>query len=265
MRKHVRKAALAGFVLSALMILYPLLSDVCSEYRNKSVIQAYRESSLTDTERILKEAQQYNRTFRVSDVLIKDQNRLDTAYERLLDPDGNGVMGYLEIPCIDVHLPIYHYADGASMDKGIGHIYGSSLPVGGKSTHTVLTGHRGLLDQMMLLNLDRVKKGDVFSLHVLDQVLLYEVDQIRVVKPDDTEVLKIEEGKDLATIVTCTPYAMNTERLLVTGYHIEKERKNKNHYFNIQMIVYYSTAAAVILFTLLILFIKKHKYKRQLY
>ena len=259
MRKHVRKAALAGFVLSALMILYPLLSDVCSEYRNKSVIQAYRESSLTDTERMLKEAKQYNQTFRVSDVLIKDQNRLDTAYEGLLDPDGNGVMGYLEIPSIDVNLPIYHYADAVSMDKGIGHIYGSSLPVGGDSTHTVLTGHRGLVDQMMLLNLDQIKKGDVFSLHVLDQALMYEVDQIRVVKPEETELLKIEKGKDLATIVTCTPYAVNTERLLVTGHHIKKERNNNNRYFNIQIIVYYSTAAAVILFTLLILLIRKHK------
>ena len=257
MRKHVRKAALAGFVLSTLMISYPLLSEVCSEYRNKSVIQAYRESSLTDTERMLKDAQQYNQMFRVSGVLIKDQNRLDTAYERLLDPDGNGVMGYLDIPCIDVYLPIYHYADGASMDKGIGHIYGSSLPVGGHSTHTVLTGHRGLLDQMMLLNLDQIKKGDVFSLHVLDQALMYEVDQIRVVKPEETELLKIEKGKDLATIVTCTPYAINTERLLVTGHHIEKERNNNNRYFNIQIIVYYSTAAAVILFTVIFIFLGK--------
>ncbi|MCH4013342.1 MAG: class C sortase [Solobacterium sp.] len=265
MRKHVRKAALAGFVLSALMILYPLLSNVCSDYRNKSVIQAYRESSLTDTERMLKEAQQYNRMFRVSDVLIRDQNRLDTEYEALLDSDGSGVMGYLEISGIDVHLPIYHYADAASLDKGIGHIYGSSLPVGGDSTHTILTGHRGLLDQMMLLNLDQVKIGDVFSLHVLDQVLIYEVDQIRVVKPEETELLKIEKGKDLATIVTCTPYAVNTERLLVTGHHIEKERNNKKRYFNIKIIVYYSTAAAVILFTLLILFIKNIKNKRQLY
>ena len=130
-------------------------------------------------------------------------------------------MGYVEIPSIDVALPIYHGTDEAVLQVAVGHIEGSSLPVGGPGTHTVLSGHRGLPSATLFTDLDQLDMGDVFLLHVLGETLTYQVDQIRIVEPDDVSLLALEEGEDLCTLVTCTPYGVNSHRLLVRGYRVE--------------------------------------------
>lgn len=144
-------------------------------------------------------------------------------YNSLLNVGGSGMMGHIEIEKLGVDLPLYHTVDEAVLQVGVGHIPGSSLPVGGPSTHTVLSGHRGLPTSKLFTELDRMEEGDIFSLYVLDQQLVYEVDQILTVLPDEVSGLKIEEGRDLCTLVTCTPYAINTHRLLVRGHRIDYE------------------------------------------
>lgn len=148
------------------------------------------------------------------------EEELDT-YKSLLNADGTGMMGYIEIPEIRCELAIYHTVDESVLQVGIGHLEGSSLPVGGSGTHCVLSGHRGLPSAQLFTKLDRLKKGDIFTLHVYDQVLTYEVDQIAIVEPEDYGLLQIEEGQDLCTLFTCTPYGINTHRLLVRGHRIE--------------------------------------------
>lgn len=148
------------------------------------------------------------------------EEELDT-YKSLLNADSTGMMGYIEIPEIRCELAIYHTVDESVLQVGIGHLEGSSLPVGGSGTHCVLSGHRGLPSAQLFTKLDRLKNGDIFMLHVYDQVLTYEVDQIAIVEPEDYGLLQIEEGQDLCTLFTCTPYGINTHRLLVRGHRIE--------------------------------------------
>lgn len=147
----------------------------------------------------------------------------DPEYEQLLNLEGDSVIGYVEIPSISVSLPIYHYSSAEMLEKGVGHLYGTSLPVGGESTHAVLTGHRGLPGSRLFTDLDKVKIGDTFEIHVLGQTLVYRVDQIQVVLPDEIESLSINPGKDLVTLMTCTPYGVNDHRLLVQGTRTETE------------------------------------------
>ena len=141
-------------------------------------------------------------------------------YAQLLDLTGTGTMGYVHIPKLGVSLPIYHGTDEETLDRGVGHLIGSSLPIGGSSTHAILTGHSGLASQKMFSDLDKLEVGDTFYLEVLNEVLAYEVDQINTVLPHDTTYLGLEEGKDLCTLVTCTPFGVNTHRLLVRGHRI---------------------------------------------
>ena len=143
------------------------------------------------------------------------------AYEQLLNVSGLGIMGYIEIPSIDCSLPIYHGTEESVLQIAIGHLEWTSLPVGGESTHCVLSGHRGLPSAKLFTNLDKLQEGDVFLLRVLDEVLTYEVDQILIVEPQETGALRIVEGEDYCTLVTCTPYGINTHRLLVRGHRIE--------------------------------------------
>ncbi|MCD7715403.1 MAG: class C sortase [Lachnospiraceae bacterium] len=145
----------------------------------------------------------------------------DTLYQSLLNLAGDGIMGYLSIPKIDVYLPIYHGTGTEELQKGIGHLYGTSLPVGGEGTHTVLAGHRGLPSAALLTDLDLLEEGDYFYFYILDDVLAYQVTGIEVVEPDETDSLATVAGEDLATIVTCTPYGINTHRLLVHGTRVE--------------------------------------------
>lgn len=218
--------SILGFLLCTVALLYPVVSDQWNRYRDAQLVTNYNEKMqhIDNTERdeILKKAVEYNRYLKLQDrnIVTDADYEPDDYYETLLNLAGNSMMGYVEIPKIDVTEPIYHYSHEISLGKGIGHIHGSSLPVGGKSTHSVLTGHRGLPNQKFFSDLDKVSIGDKFYIHVLGEVLVYRVYDIQEIEPHDVGVLFIEDDKDLVTLVTCTPYGVNTERLLVMGERV---------------------------------------------
>ena len=172
-------------------------------------------------------ARQYNRNLcsRSNSFFLSEEQKAE--YERLLDISGQGIMGYIEIPEIDVSLPIYHGTEDPVLQVAVGHLEWTSLPVGGESTHCVLSGHRGLPSAKLFTNLDKLREGDTFLLRVLDETLTYEVDQILIVEPQDTAALEIVEGQDYCTLVTCTPYGINTHRLLVRGHRIDNIEEAK--------------------------------------
>ena len=221
--------SILGFLLCTVALLYPVVSDQWNRYRDAQLVTNYNEKlqHIDNTERdeILKKAVEYNRYLKLQDrnIVTDADYEPDDYYETLLNLTGNSMMGYVEIPKIDVTEPIYHYSHEISLGKGIGHIHGSSLPVGGKSTHSVLTGHRGLPNQKFFSDLDKVSIGDKFYIHVLGEVLVYRVYDIQEIEPHDVGVLFIEDDKDLVTLVTCTPYGVNTERLLVMGERVPVE------------------------------------------
>jgi len=209
------------------LILYPVVSD----FWNKSHA-SYTVSVYNNTVSALKEeetgeewdkAEEYNvlLTQRENPFALTEEQK--TAYSSLLNLAGDGIMGYVEIPLINVTLPIYHGTDDTVLQIGTGHVEWSSLPVGGESTHCVLSGHRGLPSAKLLTNLDKLSEGDTFRLHILGETLTYEVDRILIVLPSDVAALSVEEGKDLCTLVTCTPYGVNSHRLLVTGHRVDND------------------------------------------
>ena len=210
------------------VLLYPTISNYLYEKNSSKVISSYDENvvKLSEKERkaMLKAAQEYNKRLsgntEILDPFSPVEKEENTEYESLLNVNGAGMMGYIKIPKINVELPIYHGTTEAVLQAGVGHFEGTSLPVGGESTHTVLTGHRGLPSKMLFTDLDELKIGDIFYLDIVGEKFAYQVDQILTVLPEDTEELSIEEGKDYATLVTCTPYAVNTHRLLIRGHRI---------------------------------------------
>ena len=214
------------------VLLYPTYSrylngsKVVSEYDEKSVKLSHAEK-----EQMLADARAYNQemlgNIDLIDPFSQTEPEVDERYESLLNVEGSGMMGYVKIPKINVELPIYHGTSESVLQAGVGHFQGTSLPVGGDSTHTVLTGHRGLPDKTLFTNMDKMEVGDIFYIKVLDATLAYEVDQILTVLPEDTEALSIVPGQDYATLVTCTPFAINTHRLLVRGHRIPYEEANK--------------------------------------
>lgn len=214
-------------IIGLLIIFYPNISDAWNTRRSQMLMTSYEETigQIDDSkkEEILQNAYDYNKTLigkGVPDIFIKEEREPDPAYESLLNPSGDGVMGSVEIPCIRVKIPIWHYTDEETLQKGAGHLPGSSLPVGGEGSHSVITAHRGLQDKRLFTDLDRVKKGNLFYLRIMDETLAYEADQILVVEPTETDALSVEEDKDYCTLLTCTPYAVNTQRLLVRGHRV---------------------------------------------
>ena len=228
-RKLIRNIAFAVFFLIGLGItFYPMLSSRWNAYRESRLVSEYQKHIDSDagSERyreMIEKAQAYNRTLDVPSVpdafSIRDGIQ-DKEYEALLNESGTGLIGTVEIPAININIPIYHYTTSDSLEKGAGHLLGSALPVGGESTHCVVSAHRGLPNQKLFTDLNLVKTGDVFYFHVLDQTFAYKVDQILTIEPAEVEPLSVVYGKDYATLVTCTPYAVNTHRLLVRGYRI---------------------------------------------
>ena len=212
------------FIVGLSLLLYPSVSDYWNSFHQSKAIASYAEflTEVDDevSERVLEEAYAYNEKIATSKRKWKLSEAEKVEYSKLLDITGSGIMGYIEIPKISCTLPIYHGTDEAVLQIAVGHIEGSSLPVGGKSTHCVLSGHRGLPSAKLFSDLDELKPGDTFTIRVLDETLTYEVDQIRIVDPDDLSNLGIEEGEDLLTLVTCTPYGINTHRLLVRGHRV---------------------------------------------
>lgn len=225
-------AACLLFLLALGITLYPLFSTWYNE-RHQSVIHTeYMELvENTDNSALLeakRNADAYNEAIVPGTQLEEafSKNAVLSAaedYDHQLNIGGDGIMGYIEIPLISVNLPIYHGTDSTTLDAGAGHLIGSSLPVGGETTHAVLTAHSGMASQKLFSDLDKLEYGDVFFVKVLGQTLAYQVDQINTVLPHDTTYLGIEEGEDLCTLVTCTPFAVNTHRLLVRGTRIDYE------------------------------------------
>lgn len=218
---------IVALLIGALLLLYPTISDYWNSFHQSRAIASYAEqvADLDDNayEQVWAEAYAYNKTLdnNTSRFVMTEEQK--ETYEALLNVADNGVMGYIEIPKIKCNLPIYHGTDEAILQIAIGHVQGSSLPVGGNDSHCVLSGHRGLPSAKLFSDLDQLIDGDVFLLRVLDETLTYEVDQIRTVLPNELDNLAIEEGKDYCTLVTCTPYGINSHRLLVRGHRVENQ------------------------------------------
>ena len=225
---------LFGFAL----LSYPFVSNYLFERSAGSTIKSYEQQEKTydqkQKNKAFQEAKEYNEDLMKSAVQLTDpfkakkSNGETTIYNNILNLDHSGVMGYLEIPCISVNLPIYHGTDAEILERGVGHLAASSIPVGGKNTHSVLTGHTGLSSAKLFTDLTEMKKDDLFFIHVLDQTLAYKVNQISVVRPEDTRKLQIVDGKDYVTLVTCTPYGVNDHRLLVRGVRTKYVKNQKN-------------------------------------
>lgn len=209
------------------LLLYPIVSNYWNSIHQSKAIADYVEAvtELDDNtyEDCWEAAQAYNAALLPGQPHFQLSEEEENAYRQLLDVSGKGIIGYVEIPSINVSLPIYHGTDDEILQVAIGHIEGSSLPVGGAGTHCVISGHRGLPSSKLFTDLDQLTEGDTFTLRVLDEILTYEVDQIRIVEPDDISLLGIEAGKDLCTLMTCTPYGVNSHRLLVRGHRVENQ------------------------------------------
>ena len=232
-----KKGNLSTFILVLILLaglsllLYPSVSNYWNSLHQTRAIATYAEevANLDNDayDQLWQDAASYNQSLltRSNTYLLSDEQKAE--YDRLLDVSGLGVMGYIEIPEIDVSLPIYHGTGESVLQIAVGHLEWSSLPVGGESTHCVLSGHRGLPSAKLFTNLDKLQEGDTFLLRILNEVLTYEVDQILIVEPQETSALQIEEGKDYCTLVTCTPYGINTHRILVRGHRIENAEEAK--------------------------------------
>lgn len=215
-------------LLSLLAIFYPLISSRVNEKYRSEVRTAYYESIASldngalETERRLASAYNELLFHGVQEAYSDPQrNKAAAEYLALLNLNADGVMGYVEIPKLDIHLPIYHGTDAETLEKGAGHVIGSSLPVGGPGTHAVISAHSGMAREKMFSDLGQLAKGDVFFLHTLGETLAYEVESSRIVLPSETEPLRMEAGADLVTLVTCTPFGVNSHRLLVRGHRTE--------------------------------------------
>lgn len=229
------------FLAGLSLLLYPFVANQWNNYRQKQLISGYEqvvsekeaaEGIDYDAER--KKAEDYNEALLPcvlpDSFALAESSGVDPVYMNKLNIAGDEMMGSVEIPKINIKIPIYHTTEEDVLNKGAGHLEGSSLPVGGANTHAVISAHRGLPSASLFTDLDQMKVGDHFLLHVLDETLCYEVDKISVVKPEDTSALAVEDGQDLVTLLTCTPYGVNTERLLVRGHrvpYVEEEVKEE--------------------------------------
>ena len=213
------------------LLLYPSVSDYWNSFHQTRAIATYAEEvanlNQDQYDEIWAATKAYNASLEERDnaYLLSDAQKEE--YQQLLNVSGLGVMGYIEIPSIDCSLPIYHGTEESVLQIAVGHLEWSSLPVGGESTHCVLSGHRGLPSAKLFTNLDKLREGDIFLLRILDEVLTYEVDQILIVEPQEVGALQIVEGQDYCTLVTCTPYGINTHRLLVRGHRIDNVEEAK--------------------------------------
>lgn len=273
-KKHISTIIIALIFLAGLgSLLYPTVSNLWNRAHQSRAIATYTKQveKLDDSQNkeMLKAARKYNKSLLKKSDHWKLSKKDKKKYESLLDVSGTGIMGYIEVPKIDCSLPIYHGTDEGALQIAIGHLEGSSLPVGGKSTHCVLSGHRGLPSARLFTDLDQMEEGDIFVLNVLGRKLAYEVDQIKVVLPDEMSDLEIVQGKDLCTLVTCTPYGINTHRLLVRGHRtkyieetvvrVQKEAEKKE-----TGIWLLAGVGAVFLIIIIIVVVKRRRKRRNL-
>lgn len=277
--KRNRKSAFAtAAVVFALLfgiglMLYPTISNWYNVQMQRRAISAYsetvKENGSNKNKKLWQEARRYNAQIAQTgiDLSLGQRDDSDPAmqkYLKTLDVTGTGIMGYISVPSVHIRLPIYHGVSEGVLEIAAGHLAGSSLPVGGKNTHCVITGHTGLPSAKLFTDLDKLKKGDIFQLIVLDHTLTYEVEDIHAVLPNEVSSLQIEDGRDLVTLVTCTPYGINTHRLLVRGHRIPTPKKakigtaskNKNSVLRKYLLLLVLMAAAVCVF---IIIKKRHK------
>ena len=232
---YKRLLAAAAVMTGMILLLYPFLADLLYAARTEGVISvldeaADEENGDEQVREMLADAESYNQRLREAYMPVPDLKAPEEGlagkekeYESLLSFDRAGVIGYVSIPCIDVELPIYHGTSEEVLKKGAGHLYGTSLPLGGESTHTVITAHTGFGRARFFTDLTEVKKGDLFTITIPGRRLIYQADQIKVARPEDTSDLVIEEGKDYCTLITCTPYGINSHRLLVRGVRVQEK------------------------------------------
>lgn len=229
-KKDLRLQVAAIFLLltGVLVLLYPTISNRFNQWRAERLSTVYqvtvKEISDDRFAKEIEKAKEYNQKLAgesVPDVFALRKEHNDPVYDALLNVTGDGMMGEVEIPAINVKIPIFHYTTDQVLQQNVGHLAGSSLPVGGKGTHTVLSAHRGLPSAKLFTDLNLLKKGDLFFLRVLNQVFAYEVDQMIEVEPTETASLAIDRDKDLCTLFTCTPYGVNSQRLLVRGHRVD--------------------------------------------
>lgn len=218
------------FIAGLMFIFYPTFSDFWNNYHQSKAIANYIDDveNLDNQEYSLafKEAEEYNKQLTTQNITELTDEQME-VYNSMLNISNNGIMGYVEIPKIDVKLPIYHGTSDDVLQVAIGHVESSSLPIGGESTHTVLMGHRGLPSAKLFTSIDKLEIGDIFYIYSLNNQLAYQVDDISVVEPQDLEKLNIVENEDYATLVTCTPYGINSHRLLVRGKRIELPKEQE--------------------------------------
>ncbi len=255
------------------MIAYPTVSDWWNSFHQSRAVASYAEAVANldreDYDRIIEQAADYNARLAESGVLWTMNPEQQEEYDSLLNIGGNGIMGYIDIPKIHITLPIYHGTDEAVLQIAIGHLAGTSLPVGGEGTHCVVSGHRGLPSARLFTDLDKMVEGDTWTVNVLDRTLTYEVDQIRVVLPSDLGDLQIEDGKDYCTLVTCTPYGINTHRLLVRGHRIANAQGDANVVADALQIepnyvaVFVAVPILILLFTAAMILTGKHSRRKK--
>lgn len=261
------------------VLLYPTVSNYLYEKNSSKVVSRYDEEAVRMGEeakhRLIEEAQRYNQEM-LKDIELLDpfspgKKEVNERYESILNVNGSGMMGYIRIPTMDVELSIYHGTEEKVLQVGVGHFGGTSFPVGGESTHAVLTGHRGLPSKKLFTDMDKMTIGDVFYIKILGETFAYEVDQILTVLPEETEPLEIVPGEDYVTLVTCTPYAVNTHRLLVRGHRIPYEEAvlvaedipvEAELPFQVKVLIVAVAAMTVVLTAILVISIVRGRRKR---
>ena len=274
MKKLSTVLLIATFVAGLSLLLYPTVSNYWNTLHASRAVATYVDAvqNMGEDKRreMLQKAIDYNKSLTSDNQRLTISSARRQEYESILDVDGNGMIGYIEIPNVNITLPVYHGTNDDVLQIAIGHLDWTSLPVGGTSTHCVLSGHRGLPSAKLFTNLDQVKEGDTFVIRVLDEVLTYEVDQIRIVEPAAVDDLMIENGKDYCTLVTCTPYGVNSHRLLVRGHRVENESESIRVTSEAIQIEPLIVAPAIAIPTLIIIFVlliassnKKKKKQKQ--
>ena len=250
---------LISFFIGLSVLLYPSISSYWNSKTQSEAIVDYEAMLASykpeDYSSIFEEADRYNRELAELENPIVEYEKVE-GYHKILNLSGIGMMGYVTVPKISQELPVYHGTSDSVLSIAAGHFEGTSFPVGGKTTHSVVSAHRGLPTAVLFTHLDRMEIGDTFYFSILDRVITYEVDQIRIVEPHDTSLTQIEDGKDYCTLLTCTPYGINTQRLLVRGHQVDASQKRKlyiaNEAYRIEPLIVMPVVALPIIFVLLI-------------
>ena len=278
MKKHLTTVILIIVFITGLgLMMYPTVSDMVNKAHQSVAIDSYDDEvsklSNEDFSSILEEARRYNSALTTNEFPRNSEDLDGNAdYQKTMNPAGTGMMGYIKIDAINLKMPIYHTTKESVLQIGIGHIPTTSLPVGGESTHAVLTGHRGLSSSRLFTDLDKLQTGDVFFIYVLDDILAYQVDQIKTVLPAQTQDLQIIEGEDHVTLVTCTPYGVNTHRLLIRGTRIpytpeiekkiEEQTEVRTGLTMEQLVLIIGAPLLTVLFVAVLILTKKPKKRR---